>query len=83
MAMLLTAPTLEELQNLELASLVDMLAQQTGYYTKHIKVAGFTHESETCRQLIADIQKAIQLKKSLETNSTPTTTDNSFTHYNT
>jgi hypothetical protein len=61
--MLLTAPTIEELQNLEMASLVDMLAEQTGYYTKFIKEVGFTHESETYRRLIVDIQKAIELKE--------------------
>jgi hypothetical protein len=61
--MLLTTPTIEELQSLELSILVDMLAQQTGFYTKFIKEAGFTHESESYRQLIVDIQKAIELKE--------------------
>ena len=61
--MLLTAPAIEELQNLEMASLVDMLAEQTGFYTKFIKEVGFTHESETYRQLIVDIQKAIELQR--------------------
>jgi hypothetical protein len=79
--MLLTAPTIEELQNLEMASLVDMLAQQTGFYTKHIKEIGFTHESETYRQLIVDIQKAIKLKGNLAKNSTATGTVNRFTQY--
>lgn len=76
--MLLTTPTIEELQNLELASLVDMLAQQTGFYTKHIKEVGFTPESEIYRQLIADIQKAIKLKESPAKNSTATGTVNRF-----
>ena len=80
--MLLTAPTIEELQSLELASLIDMLAQQTGFYTKYIKEAGFTRESETCRRLIADIQKAIELKETLAKNSTATTMVNSFTQQN-
>ena len=74
--MLLTAPAIEELQNLEMASLVDMLAEQTGFYTKFIKEVGFTHESETYRQLIVDIQKAIEFKE----NSTTITNSNSTTN---
>lgn len=77
--MLLTTPTIEELQNLELSTLVDMLAQQTGFYTKFIKEAGFTHESETYRQLIVDIQKAIELKENLAKNASSTST---ITRYN-
>ena len=61
--MLLTTPTITELQNLELPSLIDMLAQQTAYYTKFIKDFGFTHSSEAQRQLIVDIQTAIKLKE--------------------
>ena len=61
--MLLTTPTIKELQNLELPSLIDMLAQQTAYYTKFIKDFGFTHSSESQRQLIVDIQTAIKLKE--------------------
>jgi len=61
--MLLTNPTIAELQNLELSSLVDMLAQQTAFYTKYIKDFGFTHTSEAQRKLIVDIQTAIQLKE--------------------
>jgi len=62
--MLLTTPTIAELQSLELPSLMDMLAQQTAFYTKHIKDFGFTHSSESQRQLIVDIQAAIKLKES-------------------
>lgn len=79
--MLLTTPTIEELQKLELPSLIDMLAQQTGFYTKFIKEAGFTHESETYRQLIVDIQKAIELKESPTKNETSTSTANFYPPY--
>lgn len=76
--MLLTAPTIDELQNLELTSLVDMLAEQTGFYTKFIKEVGFTRESETYRQLIIDIQKAIELKEPLTNNTNSTSIINSY-----
>lgn len=79
--MLLTTPTIEELQSLELSSLVDMLARQTSFYTKFIKEAGFTHESETYRQLIVDIQKAIELKENATNNTTDNHTSNQYTHY--
>ena len=68
--MLLTTPTIAELQNLELPSLIDMLAQQTAFYTKYIKDFGFTHSSEAQRQLIVDIQTAIKLKEDSVTQST-------------
>ena len=61
--MLLTTPSIAELQSLELSSLIDMLAQQTAFYTKYIKDFGFTHTSESQRQLIVDIQTAIKLKE--------------------
>jgi len=79
--MLLTAPSIEELQNLEMASLVDMLAEQTGFYTKFIKEVGFTHESEIYRQLIADIQKAIELKENPNNRTNVTSTTNRYTGY--
>ena len=68
--MLLTTPTIAELQNLELPSLIDMLAQQTAFYTKYIKDFGFTHSSEAQRQLIVDIQTAIKLKEGNASQST-------------
>ena len=79
--MLLTAPAIEELQNLEMASLVDMLAEQTGFYTKFIKEVGFTHESETYRQLIVDIQKAIELKANPTNNTNAANTTNRYIRY--
>jgi hypothetical protein len=77
--MLLTAPTIEELQNLEMASLVDMLAEQTGFYTKFINEV--THESETYRQLIVDIQKAIELKANPTNNTNAANTTNRYIRY--
>mgnify|MGYP003520678735 CR=1 FL=1 len=79
--MLLTAPAIEELQNLEMASLVDMLAEQTGFYTKFIKEVGFTHESETYRQLIVDIQKAIEFKENPNNSTNVTSSTNPYTGY--
>jgi hypothetical protein len=79
--MLLTAPTIEELLNLEMASLVDMLAEQTGFYTRFIKEVGFTHESETYRQLIVDIQQAIELKENPNNHTNVTSTTNRYTRY--
>ncbi len=78
--MLLTAPTIDELQNLELTSLVDMLAEQTGFYTNFIKEVGFTHESETYRQSIVDIQKAIELKENPTTITNSNSTTKRYTH---
>jgi len=71
--MLLTNPSVEELQNLELASLIDMLAHQTAYYTKYIKDHGFTHESECHRQLLVNIQAAVERKESFRKNQTEST----------
>jgi hypothetical protein len=79
--MLLTTPAIEELQKLELPSLIDMLALQTGFYSKFIREAGFAHESETFGQLIADRQKAIELKESPAKNQTSTSTANLYTCY--
>lgn len=61
--MLLTAPTIRELQNLDMVNLIDMLAEQTAFYTKYLKEIGFSNESEAYRQLIVDIQAAIQIKQ--------------------
>jgi len=78
--MLLTSPTIAELQNLELSSLVDMLARQTAYYTTHIKDFGFTHSSEAQRKLIADIQTAIELKEGSSSQSTSFSRFDTLTH---
>jgi hypothetical protein len=65
---------------------IDQFSRYAGaanrFYTKYIKEAGFTRESESHRQLIVDIQKAIELKDKLAKNLTSTGTLNRITSFN-
>ena len=75
----MTSPTIQELQNLDLAGLLELLAEHTSFYTNYIKEEGFSDESNAYRQAIDVIQAAIQLKKNLEQNATSTITNINFT----
>jgi hypothetical protein len=62
--MFLTLPTIHELQALDLPILIDMLVQQTAIYTKMLTKRGFSGPTETCKELIVNIQAAIEAKRS-------------------
>ena len=61
--MFLTPPTLEELKESDLPDLVDMLSKQSIEYSRIIKLEGLTSKSIAIKELILNIQTAIQAKK--------------------
>jgi len=61
--MFLTPPTLEELKQSDLPDLVDMLSKQSIEYSRIIKLEGVTSKSNAIRELILNIQTAIENKK--------------------
>jgi len=70
--MFLTPPTIGELQNLDLPTLIDMLVKQTAFYTSLVKDEGFSGQSDACRQTINNIQAAIEFRQNLEKQTTET-----------
>ena len=64
--MFLTPPTLEELKESDLPDLVDMLSKQSIEYSRLIKLEGITSKSNAIRELILNIQTAIESKKRSE-----------------
>ena len=58
--------TITEYKDLELITLVDMVAELTGTYTRLIAKNGFSPEAEACRQIINKLQSAIQIKKNMK-----------------
>lgn len=61
--MFLTPPTLEELNQSDLPDLVDMLSKQSIDYSRIIKLEGITSKSNAIRELILNIQTAIESKR--------------------
>jgi hypothetical protein len=61
---------LPDLHNLNLANLVDLLAQETQRFTQLMGEKQFSAEYEACKEAIQKIQEAIELKKG-PTSSTP------------
>lgn len=61
--MYLTAPTVEELKGSDLSDLLEMLVKQINDYNEEIKREGLTSKSRATRELIVNIQSAIQAKK--------------------
>ena len=61
--MFLTPPTLEELKESDLPDLVDMLSKQSIEYSRIIKLEGLTSKSIAIKELILNIQTAIEAKK--------------------
>jgi len=61
--MFLTPPTLEELKQSDLPDLVDMLSKQSIEYSRIIKLEGVTSKSIGIKELILNIQTAIEIKK--------------------
>ena len=64
--MFLTPPTLEELKESDLPDLFDMLSNQSIEYSRIIKLEGITSKSNAIRELILNIQTAIESKKRSE-----------------
>lgn len=64
--MFLTPPTLEELKESDLPDLVDMLSKQSIEYSRLIKLEGVTSKSLAIKELILNIQTAIESKKVAE-----------------
>ena len=67
--MFLTPPTLEELKESDLPDLVDMLSKQAIEYSRIIKLEGVTSKILAIKELILNIQTAIDAKKSSEQKS--------------
>jgi hypothetical protein len=61
--MFLTPPTLEELKESDLPDLVDMLSKQATEYSQLIKIEGITSKTIAIKDLILNIQTAIDIKK--------------------
>jgi len=61
--MFLTAPTVEELHQSDLPDLVDMLSRQAAEYSRLIKIEGVTSKTLAIKELILNIQTAIDTKK--------------------
>ena len=64
--MFLTPPTLEELKESDLPDLLDMLSNQSIEYSRIRKLEGITSKSNAIRELILNIQTAIESKKRSE-----------------
>jgi len=77
--MFLTNPTIEELQELDMSTLLDMLTYQTALHLKIAKSDGVSGSIQASVDLITGIQAAIEIKRQLEKNSTGTASDISFT----
>ena len=65
--MFLTTPTPEELQQFELPELMDMLAKHTTEYIQLFKEKGVTSHTAALREMVINIQMAIDHKKTSET----------------
>jgi|GraSoiStandDraft_4_1057263.scaffolds.fasta_scaffold203801_2 hypothetical protein len=61
--MFLTPPTLEDLKHSDLSELVDMLSKQSVEYSRLIKMEGTSSKSNAIKELILNIQTAIEIKK--------------------
>jgi len=63
-SMFLTPPTLEELKESDLPDLVDMLSKLATEYSRLTKIEGITSKTIAVKELILNIQTAIDAKKS-------------------
>ena len=61
--MFLTPPTVEELKQSDLPDLIDMLSRQATEYSRLIKIEGITSKTISIKELILNIQTAIDAKK--------------------
>jgi len=67
--MFLTPPTLDELKQSDLPELIDMLSKQATEYSRLIKIEGVTSKTIAVKELILNIQTAIDAKKTPEQKS--------------
>lgn len=61
--MFYTNPTIVELKLLDLSNLMEMLTKQTEDYIQFIKDEGFTSRTLSARELLQNIQEAIESKQ--------------------
>ena len=61
--MFLTAPTVEELIQSDLPDLADMLSKQAAEYSRLIKLEGVNSKTIAIKEMIINIQTAIDAKK--------------------
>lgn len=61
--MFLTPPTVEELKQSDLSDLADMLSKQAAEYSRLIKMEGVTSKTIAIKEMIINIQEAIDAKK--------------------
>jgi len=61
--MFLTPPTVDELKESDLPDLIDMLSKQTTEYSRLLKIEGSSLKSVAIREMILNIQVAINAKK--------------------
>ena len=61
--MFLPTPTVEELQTLDLSTLIDMLVEETVAYTKLIEREGYSYISNAYKELIINLQEVIKDKQ--------------------
>jgi len=61
--MFLSHPTVDELKQSDLSDLVDMLAKQATEYSRLMKFEGISSKSMAVKEMILNIQAAIDAKK--------------------
>lgn len=64
--MFLTAPTVDELKQSDVSDLADMLSKQATEYSRLTKIEGVTSKTIAIKEMIINIQKAIDAKKVLQ-----------------
>ena len=67
--MFLMPPTLEELKQSDLPDLIDMLSKQATEYSQLVKIEGITSKTIAIKDLILNIQNAIDAKKASQQKS--------------
>ena len=67
--MFLTIPTVEELKRTDLPDLMEMLVKHTNEYHTEIRIEGTSPNSVAIRNLINNIQSAIEAKKDFRTSA--------------
>ena len=67
--MFLTTPTVEELKEMDLTDLVDMLSKQASEYSQLIRREGASTKTVAVKEMILNIQKAIDAKKAVKKSS--------------
>ena len=81
--MFLTIPTIQELQTLELSALIDMLVTETVTYSQLIERDGVSTQSIACKEVIINLQAAIEARQKLENKASGTFFNTTFKQDNT